>query len=186
MAYSRLLLLLIGALSSYLPGAEAKPIDFWCQPEIRRYWRENADRLIDRMIDCQGTDDIHATPIQCPFVGLNYRRWNNLTVLEKYADVKRDLHVFHAGLEEANNQTKFNCQPLLPDIKRHIRNNKAILARQIQNDTLEASSPLQMCSGLTEVLKRYQKLLQGKLELFVNLYKDSICNEHMTDFNGNG
>lgn len=55
-----------------------------------------------------------------------------LQVLEKYADVKRDLHVFHAGLEEANNQTKFNCQPLLPDIKRHIRNNKAILARQIQ------------------------------------------------------
>lgn len=186
MAYSRFLLLLIGALSSYFPEAEAGAADFWCKPEIRRKWRENAEAMIDRMRDCQGASDVQATSIHCPYVGINYQRWNNLTVLQKFADVMRDLQVLHDGLEEAKNQTAVTCQTLLEDIKLHISNNRVILQRKIQNATVEASSPLQTCTGLTEVLRRYQKLLQGKMEQFVKSYKDSNCKEDTTDFTDNG
>lgn len=186
MAYSRFLLLLIGALSSHFPEAEAGAVNFWCNPEIRGKRKENADVMIDRTINCQSTSDARTAPLRCPYVGINSQRWNNLTVLEKFADVVRDLQALHDGLEEATNQTAVICQGFLNDIKHHIRNNRVILQRQIQNATAEISSPLQTCSGLTEVLGRYQKLLQGKLELFVNSYSDSICNKDTMDFSGKG
>lgn len=180
MAYSRfLLLLLIGALSSHFPEAEARPVDFWCNPGIRQNWRENAEVIINKMqVDCQGTSDAQAIP--CPYVGFNTERWNNLTVLERFADVMRDLQVFHDGLEEFKNQTAGKCQSHLHDIQQHIRNNRLILQHQIQNATVEASSPPQTCTGLTAVLRRYEKLLQGKLEQFVKSFKDSNCTQQST------
>ncbi|KAJ0063411.1 hypothetical protein NL108_002661 [Boleophthalmus pectinirostris] len=186
MAYSRFLLLLIGGLFFYLPEAEVKPVNFWCKPEIRAKWKENAGDKIERMIKCQGSSDVQATTIQCPFVGINYQRWDNLTLLEKFSETVSDLQVLERGLEEAQNQTSLSCQPLLNTIKLHVRNNMAILQRQIQNATLKASSSLQTCSGLSEVLKRYLKLLQGKLELFVKSYADIVCRNNTTDLIGIG
>ncbi|KAJ0022406.1 hypothetical protein NQD34_009896 [Periophthalmus magnuspinnatus] len=186
MAYSRFLLLLIGALCFYLPEAEPRPVDFWCKPEIRRNWRGNTAATIDKMIECQGSSDLQATTIQCPFVGINRLRWDNLTLLEKFSETMSDLQMLQNGLEEAQNQTFLSCQPLLKDIKLHMRNNRVILQSQILNTTMEASSPPQMCSGLSEVLRRYLKLLQGKLELFVNSYANIICNKNTRNFIGNG
>ncbi|KAK7882805.1 hypothetical protein WMY93_028979 [Mugilogobius chulae] len=185
MAHSSFLLrlLLMGVLSCLLPEAEARPVDFWCQPQIRAGWRASAVDMTDRMIDCQGEVAGPATQIQCPFVGINRLRWDNLTAIEKLSEVVSDLQVLQHGLEETHNQTVLNCQPLLKDITHHVKNSRIILQRSLQNATMEASlSPPQTCSGLSAALKRYEKLLQGKLELSVS----GLCNKNTTDFISTG
>ncbi|CAL1571206.1 unnamed protein product [Knipowitschia caucasica] len=181
MAYSSFVLLVMGVLSCPLPAAESRPEDFWCKPEVRANRRQSAEAAIDKMIDCQSSVDVQAAPVPCPFVGINHQRWNNLTVLERFSETVSDLQLLHEGLEDIKNVTSLSCRSLFEDIQLHMRNNRAILLRQIQNATAEASSPPQTCSGLTEALRRYQKLLLGKLELFVKSYGENICNEETTD-----
>ncbi|KAM4566885.1 thrombopoietin isoform 1-T1 [Odontesthes bonariensis] len=78
MAYSRLLLLLIGVVSTNLPEVHTKPTDFWCNFNARKKIMDKIDNKAQA--DCVGSD-VLPSPVQLPCEGMNIAEWKNKTVV---------------------------------------------------------------------------------------------------------
>uniref|UniRef100_A0A3Q1HTX9 Thrombopoietin-like n=1 Tax=Acanthochromis polyacanthus TaxID=80966 RepID=A0A3Q1HTX9_9TELE len=180
MAYSRLLLLLIGVISTHLPEVHARPIDFWCKNDSRKKMIE----MIAEWADCV-TSDTLPSPVQLPCVGFRMTEWTNKTLQQKRAEVLGALQVFEGGVQSVMSQVTLPCQTsLLEKLKNSIRNYLAIVKTlPIQSDDLTPShSAVMNCSqnSLNKVLGHYRRLLIGKVEhLFVDL-QDMCSVEHGT------
>ncbi|CAJ1066104.1 uncharacterized protein LOC117825544 [Xyrichtys novacula] len=183
MAYSRLLLLLlIGVISSNLPGLQARPIDFWCNREARKSMTKTVEGLKKDMADCVGSHEL-PSPLQLPCLWVQPAEWVNKTLQQKHAEVHSALHVFQDGVHGARSQSTLQCQTsLLERLERHITNYVGLVdslpmqtemgSHLVQNFTNETT--------LDAVLDKYRTLLKGKLERFARDLKDNICNEHDT------
>lgn len=186
MAYSRLLLLLIGVISSHLPEVQARPTDFWCNRQARKNMEERIERLKTDMAGCVGADTL-PSPVQLPCVSVHTAEWANKTLHQKRAEVVGALQMFRDGVQGARNQTTLDCKTsLLEKLGHHIANYLAIVNRlQIQDSTMTPPhSAVQNCSSrnsTSEVLKQYGNLLKGKLERLAIDLQDGICKvEHRT------
>ncbi|XP_074496353.1 thrombopoietin-like isoform X2 [Sebastes fasciatus] len=186
MAYSRLLLLLIGVISSHLPEVQARPTDFWCNRQARKNMEERIEMLKTDMAGCVGADTL-PSPVQLPCVSVHTAEWANKTLHQKRSEVVGALQVFRDGVQGARNQTTLDCQTsLLEKLGHHIANYLAIVNRlQIQNGTVTPPHfAVQNCSSrnsTSEVLKQYGNLLKGKLERLAIDLQDGICKvEHRT------
>ncbi|KAM8768591.1 thrombopoietin-like [Acanthopagrus schlegelii] len=185
MAYSRLLLLLIGVITSHLPEVQAAPIDFWCNPPYRRGMANMTEELKDDVAGCVGSDTL-SSPVQLPKVGLSMAEWENKTIQQKRSEVIRSLEMFQDGVRGARNQTTVECQTrVLEQLGTRIANYLLIVKRlQLQNDTGTLShSAVQSSSqtSLNNVLDKFGLLLKGKLEYLAIDLKDSVCKvEHGT------
>lgn len=180
MAYSRLLLLLIGVISSHLPDVQAKDTDFWCNFHVRKRMQE---KILDHnMVNCVGSDTL-STSVQLPCVEVNIAEWKNKTLPQKRAEVVGALQMFQDGVQGVRNQTTLQCQiPLLENLTHHITNHLEIVkGLQLQNDLMMPSQiAVQSCSSQTSlngVLTEYRRLLRGKLKLLASDLKNSICKE---------
>uniref|UniRef100_A0A3Q1GBM9 Thrombopoietin-like n=1 Tax=Acanthochromis polyacanthus TaxID=80966 RepID=A0A3Q1GBM9_9TELE len=123
MAYSRLLLLLIGVISTHLPEVHARPIDFWCKNDSRKKMIE----MIAEWADCV-TSDTLPSPVQLPCVGFRMTEWTNKTLQQKRAEVLGALQVFEGGVQSVMSQVTLPCQTsLLEKLKNSIRNYLAIV-----------------------------------------------------------
>ncbi|XP_030298186.1 thrombopoietin isoform X2 [Sparus aurata] len=188
MAYSRLLLLLIGVITSHLPEVQAAPIDFWCNSPDRKMMANMIDGLKDGMAGCVGPDTL-SSPVQLPNVGLSMAEWANKTIQQKHSEVIGALKMFQDGVQGARDQTTVQCQTqMLERLRQSIANYLVIINRlQIQNDTGTPShSAVQGSShtSLNKVLDQFRLLLKGKLEYFAIDLQESnfrICKvEHGT------
>lgn len=177
MAYSRLLLLLMGVISTYLPEVQTRHIDFWCNRQARKFMETMIDRLKRDMADCVGSD-VLSSPVQLPCVWVHTTEWANKTLQQKYAEVVGALQMFQDGVR---NQTTQQCQSLLlRRLELHITNYLDIVNRlQIQNGTVTPpQSAVQNCpsqTSLSKVLDQLTKLLMGKLEYLAIDLQDSNC-----------
>uniref|UniRef100_A0AAQ5XZ81 Thrombopoietin n=1 Tax=Amphiprion ocellaris TaxID=80972 RepID=A0AAQ5XZ81_AMPOC len=180
MAYSRLLLLLIGVISTHLPEVHARPIDFWCKNDSRKKMMEMIADWADGV-----TSDTLPSPVQIPCVGLRMAEWTNKTLQQKRAEVLGALQVFEGGVQSVKSQVTLPCQTsLLEKLGNSTRNYLAIINMlPIQSDDLTPShSAVKNCpqTSLKKVLGQYRKLLTGKVEhLFVDL-QDMCSVEHGT------
>ncbi|XP_078023488.1 uncharacterized protein LOC144462773 isoform X2 [Epinephelus lanceolatus] len=182
-----LLLLLIGVISCHLPEVQARPTDFWCNPQARKTMERKTEGLRKDMAACVGENTL-PSPVQLPCVSINTTEWANKTLRQKHAEVVEALQVFQDGVQGAKDQTTSGClTSLLEKLEHHITNYLAIVSSvQIQDDTVTPSqSAAQNCSSSSstnEVLKQYENLLQGKLERFVaDLRKDISKTEPRTN-----
>ncbi|KAL7400157.1 hypothetical protein ABVT39_007332 [Epinephelus coioides] len=187
MAYSRLLLLLIGVISCHLPEVQARPTDFRCNPQARKIMERKTEGLRIDMAACVGENTL-PSPVQLPCVSINTTEWANKTLQQKRAEVVEALEVFQDGVQGAKDQNTSGClTSLLEKLEHHITNYLVIVRSvQIQDDTVTPSqSAAQNCSSSSstnEVLKQFENLLQGKLELFVaDLRKDIFKTEPRTN-----
>lgn len=182
MAYSRLLLLLIGVISSHLPDVQARDIDFWCNIQARRRMEKKIVCLKRDMANCGGSDTLSSS-VQLPCVWVNSAEWANKTLQQKRAEVVGALQMFQDGVQGVRNQTTLQCQiPLLESWGRLIANHLDIVkGLQLQNDLAAPShSAVKNCSSQTsldEVLAEYKMLLWGKLNRLAIDLKNSICKE---------
>ncbi|KAK9520459.1 hypothetical protein VZT92_020344 [Zoarces viviparus] len=174
MAYSRLLLLLIGVI--YL--VQARPTDFWCNRQARKTMEKKIQGLRTDMVACVGADTL-PSPVQLPCVWVHAAEWANQTLQQKCAEVVEALRVFRNGVQGTKNHSTSECQTsLLEKLEHHIANYVAIVSRlQTQNGTVTPSrSAVRNCSRVnstSKVLQQYGYLLKGKLErLSVDLRDD--------------
>ncbi|XP_065816828.1 thrombopoietin-like isoform X2 [Labrus bergylta] len=187
MAYSRFLLLLIGVISSHLPGVQSRPVDFWCNRDARKNLVKTIEELKKDMADCVGSH-ILPSPLQLPPVWVQPAEWANKTFQQKRAEVLGALRVLQDGVQRATSQTTLQCQAsLLERLGHHVTNYVGLVSSlQIQADRETSSHPEVPNSppqtSLTKVLERYRNLLKGKLERLAVDLKDSLCHaEHRTD-----
>lgn len=180
MAYSRLLLLLIGVISTHLPEVHARSIGFWCNNDARK-------RMMEKIADFAGLDtpDTLPSPVQIPCVGLNTTEWTNKTLQQKRAEVLGTLQVFKDGVQSAKSNVTEPQSSLLEKLEKSIRHYLVIVNTvPIQSDDLTPSqSAVKNCSSqtsLSKVLEEYRQLLIGKVKyLFVDL-QDMCPVEHRT------
>ncbi|XP_039985965.1 thrombopoietin-like [Xiphias gladius] len=191
MAYSRLLVLLIGVISSHLPEVQGRPTDFWCNDQARESMEKRIEGVKKDMAGCVGSD-VLPSPVQLPCVWVHLAEWKNKTLQHKLAEVVGALRAFQDEVQGAIKNTTLQCQTsLLDTMAQHIRNYVAIVnTLQIQNDTEEPShSVVQYCSSQTslmKVLEQYRKLLKGKLgDLATDLHR-KICKEERRTANTKG
>ncbi|KAM6932969.1 uncharacterized protein FYW49_001364 [Xenentodon cancila] len=184
MAYSRLLLLLlIEALSTYLPEVNARPIDFWCNKKDRL----RIEEMIHEMDKTDCRLDVLHSPVQLPCVEINTEEWANKTFQQKHAEVLEAFQVFEDGVQHIRNQSSLQCQTsFLDELQHSITNYVNIVSEvHIQNDDQPSSYPLgQICDSKTSlhgVLKVYKRLLRGKLTRFAVDLNHIICkDQHRT------
>ncbi|XP_069548038.1 thrombopoietin [Brachyistius frenatus] len=188
MAYSRLLLLLlIGVISTHLPEANARPIDFWCKNERRKKMME---MIVDKA-ECEGSDALPA-PVQLPCVQVHAAEWANKTLPQKREEVLAALQVFQSGVQAVRKQITLQCHTsLLKRLEHSVANYLIIIStRQIQSDDSPFShSAAQNCSSqtsLNKVLTQYRNLLIGKLERLAVDLQDTVCREEHTKVKNKG
>ncbi|KAL6105014.1 uncharacterized protein ACO6RY_06629 [Pungitius sinensis] len=173
MAYSRLLLLLIGGICSVHAG----PTDFWYNHPVRRNMVKEIVGLREDMVACVGADTLHS-PVQLPCVMVHATEWANKTLQQKSAEVVEALRMFRDGVQVTKNHSTSECQTsLLEKLQRHITNYVAIVRwLQIQSGAVTPPPPSpQSCSSVnstSEVLKQYGNLLRGKLERLAIDFRD--------------
>ncbi|XP_065816829.1 thrombopoietin-like isoform X3 [Labrus bergylta] len=167
------LLLLIGVISSHLPGVQSRPVDFWCNRDARKNLVKTIEELKKDML---------------PPVWVQPAEWANKTFQQKRAEVLGALRVLQDGVQRATSQTTLQCQAsLLERLGHHVTNYVGLVSSlQIQADRETSSHPEVPNSppqtSLTKVLERYRNLLKGKLERLAVDLKDSLCHaEHRTD-----
>ncbi|XP_059186733.1 uncharacterized protein LOC131969644 isoform X2 [Centropristis striata] len=191
MAYSILMLLLMGVISSYLPRVQARPQDFWRGPQAKTHMKRTIEELtvLTTQAACVGSDML-PTPVQIPCVFVNTTEWENKTLQQKCAEVVSTFQVFQHGVQGAKNGTTSKCQiSFLEQLEHRILNYLAILNRlQIQTDTVTSSHPaVQSCSSQTHsvkgVLKQFEKLLKGKLSRLTDDLKDNTKSERQGNQN---
>lgn len=182
MAYSRLLLLMIGVIATLLPQLWARPTDFWCNCQARKSMERRIEGMQTDVVHCVGSDTL-SSPAQLPCVWVHTAEWANKTLQEKRAEVSETLQVFQDVVQGAKSQATLSCQTsLLESIERHISNYQAIISRlQIESDSATASnSSVQSCfrgTSLSEVLEQYRTLVRGKLEHLATDLQGVICKE---------
>ncbi|XP_068441935.1 thrombopoietin [Clinocottus analis] len=165
MAYSRLLLLLIGAILS----VRARPADFWCNRQARKNMENVIEGLSADVATCVGADTL-PSPVQLPCVLVHATEWANKTLQQKRAEVLEALRVFREGVRAAKSQSTSECQTsVLERLERHIANYLAIVAGlHIRDGSTTPSPPAgQTCSSMSstsKLLKNYGNLLKGKLD----------------------
>ncbi|XP_074536194.1 uncharacterized protein LOC141798248 [Halichoeres trimaculatus] len=183
MAYSRLLLLLIGVISSHLPGVQARHIDFWCNRDARKNMGKTVEGLKRDMADCVGSHTLPA-PLELPCVSVQAAEWANKTLQQKRAEVLGALRVLEDGVHGELNQTTSHCQTsLLERLGHHITNYVGLVnSLQLQNDTGTSPHPVvQIRSSeisLRKVLEHYDTLLRKTLERFAIDLRDHLCKEY--------
>lgn len=178
MAYSRLLLLLIGMISSHLPGVQTRHIDFWCNQDSRRNMGKMVEGLKKNMADCVGSHTLPA-PLQLPCVWVQPVKWANKTLQQKHAEVLGALRVFEDGVHMEMNQTTSQCQTSLLERIGHRVTNYVALVNSLHLQEDSGSPPaVQNCSSQTslkKVLEHFEKLLKGKLERLAIDLKNTLC-----------
>ncbi|XP_075330212.1 thrombopoietin-like [Odontesthes bonariensis] len=180
MAYSRLLLLLIGVVSTNLPEVHTKPTDFWCNFNARKKIMDKIDNKAQA--DCVGSD-VLPSPVQLPCEGMNIAEWKNKTLQQKHAEVLEALQVFQHGVQRVRNQTSLDCQAsLLEGLERSITFHVNIVSKvHVQNDDFTSSHPpAEKCHNKTshrEVVTIYKQLLRGKLFRLATDLKHIVCKE---------
>lgn len=184
MAYSRLLLMLIGVISSHMPQVQAAPTDFWCRTQARKIMEKGTiEDLKSHMKDCV-SPDMMSSPVKLPCVWVNVAEWANKTLHQKRAEVAVTLQMFQSEMQKARNQT--TCQAsFFKKMEHYIENYLGIINRvHIQSDMVTSSPPVvQTCNqtSLKKMLEQYRKLLQGKLNYLAQDLQENICQrEHGT------
>ncbi|XP_078023489.1 uncharacterized protein LOC144462773 isoform X3 [Epinephelus lanceolatus] len=126
MAYSRV-------ISCHLPEVQARPTDFWCNPQARKTMERKTEGLRKDMAACVGENTL-PSPVQLPCVSINTTEWANKTLRQKHAEVVEALQVFQDGVQGAKDQTTSGClTSLLEKLEHHITNYLAIVSSvQIQ------------------------------------------------------
>lgn len=176
MAYSRLLLLLMGVISTQMPNVQARAIDFWCKNDKRK----NMMEMIEDKIDCNASDTF-SSPVQLPCVGIQATDWANKTLCQKRLEVLGDLEKFKGGVQDMKTQATSQCHTsVLKRLERNIINHWTIVSSlQIQNDNFTTSPPeVQNCSNqtsLNQMLREYRRFLRGKLDRLAVDVQHVIC-----------
>ncbi|XP_029373243.1 thrombopoietin isoform X2 [Echeneis naucrates] len=182
MACSRLMLLLIGVISSHLPEVHSRPVDFWCRTQARG----NMQQMIEDLRKAAARCDSLPSPVQLPSVKMNVALWGRKTTQHKRAELVGTIRAFQDGVQEARVNVTSQCQTsVLEKLEHRIRNDLLILnSSHIQTDTV-TSPPARadfssQTNKLSEVLKQYELLLKGKLNHFAIDVHDIICREDRT------
>ncbi|KAK2846854.1 hypothetical protein Q5P01_009853 [Channa striata] len=190
MACSRILLLLIGLISSHLPEVQGRSIDFWCQPD--NFLSNMAEKHFNSdLANCTGSDTLHS-PVQLPCEGIQPAEWANKDLIQKSEQVMGVFLVFQDEIQRARNHTTLQtpaCQTsLLEKLEHHIKNCVMILKTlhnqlpHMQNDTFHPAA--QRCAKQTSlkvVVEKYTKLVSRYLmRLATDLRESSMCNTQHT------
>ncbi|XP_049432936.1 thrombopoietin isoform X2 [Epinephelus fuscoguttatus] len=136
MAYSRLLLLLIGVISCHLPEIQARPNNFWCSPQARKTMERKTEGLRKDMATCVG-ENMLPSPVQLPCVSINTTEWANKTLRQKHAEVVEALQVFQGGVQGAKDQTTSGCLMSLLEKLEHLIKNYLVIVSSVQIQVAE-------------------------------------------------
>lgn len=165
MAYSRLLLLLIGVISTNLPEVNTRPIDFWCNPNPKQKMMEMINVMAQA--NCSGLD-VLPSPVQLPCTWIN-TEWKNKPAQEKHVDVLETLQVFQHGVRRVKNETSLQCHTsMLEGLEQNINRLVNIVNQAyLKGDAVTSSRPSgQICGSETNFMKvvnSYKLLIKGKL-----------------------
>lgn len=176
MAYSRLLLLLMGVISTQMFNTHARSIDFWCKNDTRT----NMMEMIKDRTDCMASHNISSL-VQLPCIGIQATVWANKTLHQKRLEVLGNLQEFQRGVQDIRTRVTTPCHTsIIKKLERSIINHWTIVSSlQIQMDNTTMPPPeVQNCSSLislTQLLREYQRFLMGKLDRLAIDVQRSIC-----------
>uniref|UniRef100_A0A8C2A2J8 Thrombopoietin n=1 Tax=Cyprinus carpio TaxID=7962 RepID=A0A8C2A2J8_CYPCA len=160
-----------------LQFSQTKPIDFICDPEVRRRM-DVTETLEPLMTHC--LDQLPSDVLQ-PCVRINMGAWKQTSFQQKQAFVRDSLDAFLRSLGNLKDSLSTSCQTdVLKLLERSVKNHLLIvehLERRISTLTPERDCEGHKTSSLTQTVRFYRKLLRGPVEL---LMKDltHMCTTH--------
>ncbi|KAF4104497.1 hypothetical protein G5714_015484 [Onychostoma macrolepis] len=160
-----------------LQFGQTKPIDFICDPEVRRRM-DVTEALEPLTTHC--SDQLPAAVLQ-PCVRINMAAWKQMSFQQKQAFVHDSLDALLRSLGNVKESSSSSCQTdVLKMLGRSVKNHLLIVERLetgISTLTPERGCEGQKTSSLTQTVLFYRKLLRGPVEL---LMKDltHMCTTH--------
>uniref|UniRef100_A0A8C1B2H7 Uncharacterized protein n=2 Tax=Cyprinus carpio TaxID=7962 RepID=A0A8C1B2H7_CYPCA len=150
-----------------LQFGQTKPIDFICDPEVRR--RMDVTEVLEPlMTHC--LDQLPSAVLR-PCIRINMVAWKQTSFQQKQAFVRDSLDVLFGSLGNVKESSTASCQTvILKMLERSVKNHLLIvehLERQISTPTPERSCAAHKTDSLAETVRFYRQLLRGPVELLM-------------------
>ncbi|KAG5286153.1 hypothetical protein AALO_G00011550 [Alosa alosa] len=177
MAVSRILPLLLFWVASTVCDSHIKPSEFLCNEVERGRLRNQAENLCKRMNNCSDLTKPLSPEIRLPDASIHKETWEKIHFKDRMAEVLQSLRNLVQDVEAARESMQSGCgSSLLEGLEHNARNYQGILTHPSVAVEVERLHPgettrppiiQKSSSNIKQILRHFDNLLKGKLELLM-------------------